>query len=607
MTEGPWGVRYLGDGKCEWRIWAPLLRTLSLRILSAPERYIELECEEDGCFFARANGIVPGTRYCYQFSDGHERPDPWSSYQPEGIFGPSCVVDHTSFLWQDGGWRAPPLQELIIYEVHVGAFTQEGTFGEVRAKLSYLQDLGINAIEIMPIAQFPGERDWGYDGVYPFAVQNTYGGPEEFKKLVNDCHEKGISVILDVVYNHLGPEGNFLSEFMPCLTDVYKTPWGQAMNLDQEGSYGTRKLWIDNALFWFEHFHVDMLRLDAIHGIIDMSAKHFLKELSEQVEELARSKGKRHALIAESDLNDSRVIASYEKGGYGIEAQWNDDFHHALHTLLTGEAQGYYQDFGKLSQLAKALREGFVYTWEYSPFRKRYHGSSSKEFLPSQFVIFSQNHDQVGNRAGGERLSLLTSFEGLKTAAGAVILSRNIPFLFMGEEYGEEAPFLYFASFYDEELRKSVRQGRERLFKKNTFESISDPFSSHAYIDSKLQWDRTKQEKGRCLYSFYKRLFAIRKEHRAITQPTFYEVKEHDPSVLSITGLHEQEGILVVMNVDRTKEQVISVEREGRWEKLFDSASSEWLGSGSALPLSLSGIQDVCLNPLHFGIYKKTL
>ena len=587
-------------------MWAPLLKRLSLHILSEPERLIELEQEDDGCFFGSVHDIAPGERYVYRFPDGHERPDPLSSYQPEGIFGPSCVIDHDSFPWQDDGWESPPLRELNIYELHVGTFTHEGTFDGVRTKLSHLQDIGINAIEIMPIAQFPGERNWGYDGVYPFAVQNTYGGPEEFKKLVNECHLRGISVILDVVYNHLGPEGNFLSEYMPCLTTVYKTPWGQAMNLDQEQSYGVRKVLVDNALSWFENYHVDALRLDAIHGIIDMSAKHFLKELSEQVKVVSLSKGKRYALIAESDLNDSRVISPYEQGGYGIDVQWNDDFHHALHTFLTEETYGYYEDFGTLSHLAKAMREGFVYTWEYSPFRKRFHGSSSKGFSPSQFIIFSQNHDQVGNRVQGERLSSLLSFDGLKMAAGSVLLSRNIPLLFMGEEYGEESPFLYFASFYDEDLRKAVRAGREKLFKNMAASGPApDPFDDRTYLDSKLKWECLKEEKGRCLVSFYKKLFSIRKEHRAITQPTFYEVLEHDPSVLSITGLYEDEGILILMNFDKNQRQEISLEHGERWEKLLDSAAAEWLGPGTSLPPALFGFEKVSLNPLHLGIYKK--
>src|SRR4030066_1209493 len=320
---------------------------------------------------------------------------------------------------------------MIMYEIHVGTFTPEGTFDAVILRLDELSVLGINTIELMPVAQFPGERNWGYDGTYPFAVQNSYGGPEGLKILINECHKKGMAVILDVVYNHFGPEGNYLWDYGPYFTDRYKTPWGQAINYDDLYSNEVRNFFIENALHWFKNYHFDALRLDAIHGIFDFSAKAFLQELAEKVEEFSSSEGKKYYLIAESDLNDSRVIRPGNMGGYGIDAQWCDDFHHAVHTLLVHENKGYYVDFGETEHLVKSFREGFVYSGQYSEYRKRNHGNSSRDCPAEQFIVFTQNHDQVGNRMFGERLSNLVSFESLKLAAGAVLLSPYIPLLFM--------------------------------------------------------------------------------------------------------------------------------------------------------------------------------
>jgi maltooligosyltrehalose trehalohydrolase len=346
----------------------------------------------------------------------------------------------------------------------VGTFTPEGTFEAIIPHLDELRELGITAVELMPVAQFPGTRNWGYDGVYPFAVQNSYGGPEGLKRLVNACHGRGIAVVLDVVYNHLGPEGNYLWDFGPYFTDRYKTPWGSAINFDGPHSDPVRRLFIENALYWVTEFRMDGLRIDAVHGILDFSAYPFLEELASAVHEKAERLNRRVYVIAESDLNDTRVIRSRELGGYGLDAQWNDDFHHALHTLLTEDQTGYYQDFGRLGDLVKAFREGFVCSGQYSSYRRRRHGNSSRDIPAGCFVVFAQNHDQVGNRMRGERLSQLVCRERMKLAAGVVFLSPFIPLLFMGEEYGETAPFPYFISHSDADLVEAVRRGRREEF-----------------------------------------------------------------------------------------------------------------------------------------------
>ncbi len=458
------GSFYLGNGECEFVVWAPLVENLSVKIVSPVERLLPMEKDSGGYWKAAAGDIFPGTRYLYRIEDERERPDPASNCQPLGVHGPSQVVDHGSFIWEDVEWGGAEPGGMIIYELHVGTFTPDGNFDALVRRIGELKESGINSIEIMPVAQFPGERNWGYDGVYPFAVQGSYGGPDGLKRVVNECHKEGMAVILDVVYNHLGPEGNYIWDFGPYFTDKYKTPWGWAINFDDAYSDDVRNYFIENALYWFDNFHIDALRLDAIHAIYDFSAKPFLMDLSENVDSFSSSKGRKFYLIAESDLNDARVILNRESGGYGIDAQWCDDFHHSVHTILTDERTGYYMDFGRIEDMVKSLKEGFVYSWDYSAYRKRRHGSSSRDFPADQFIVSSQNHDQAGNRMLGERLSALVTFEALKVAAGVVLFSPYIPLLFMGEEYGEDSPFLYFVSHSDADLIESVRKGRINEF-----------------------------------------------------------------------------------------------------------------------------------------------
>ncbi|MBU4448409.1 MAG: malto-oligosyltrehalose trehalohydrolase, partial [Proteobacteria bacterium] len=419
------GATYLGEGRSRFLVWAPLAEQVEVRLVSPREDIVPLQRGERGYFSAVVAGVEPGSHYFYRLNGQQDFPDPASRFQPQGVHGPSQVAARR-FSWDDGHWSGLPLRDYVIYELHVGTFTPEGTFDAVIPYLDELKELGLTALELMPVAQFPGGRNWGYDGVYPFAVQNSYGGPLGLKRLVNACHQRGLAVVLDVVYNHLGPEGNYLANYGPYFTQRYRTPWGPALNFDGPDSDEVRRFFIDNALFWSSEYHIDALRLDALHAIVDLSPQPFVAELAATVRRARERWNRKFFLMAESDLNDVRLVRSPDLGGYGLDGHWNDDFHHALHTLLTGEQTGYYADFGRLEQLAKAWREGFIYSGEYSPYRRRRHGSSSRDIAAERLVVFAQNHDQIGNRLGGERLSQLISFEALKLAAGAMLLS---PFL----------------------------------------------------------------------------------------------------------------------------------------------------------------------------------
>ncbi len=602
------GAHYLGNGRCGFVVWAPFLKDVAVRIVSPEKRAIPMEKDEMGYWRTAADDVFPGTLYLYSLGGSLERPDPVSHFQPQGVHGPSQVVDHGNFKWEDGIWSGIPLEKMIIYEIHVGAFTSEGTFEAIIPRINDLINLGVNAIEIMPVAQFPGERNWGYDGVYPFAVQNSYGGPEGMRRLVNICHGLGMAVILDVVYNHLGPEGSYLRDFGPYFTEKYKTPWGNAINFDGAYSNEVRNFFIENALHWSRNYHVDALRLDAIHGIFDMSAKPFLQELAQRVEEFSSSQGVKFYLIAESDLNDSRVIRPIEQGGYGLDAQWCDDFHHSLHTLLTGEKGGYYIDFGGIDHFLKSIKEGFVYSDQYSQYRKRNHGNSTKDLPGNKFIVFSQNHDQVGNRMLGERLSKLVSFEALKLAAGAVILSPYIPLLFMGEEYGEESPFLYFVNHSNPELITAVREGRKSEFQAFGWQDAPpDPQSQASFLRSKINWGMRKDGKHKVLLEFYRRLIKLRMESPALINP--------DKNSLEVTGVEgkrlvflrrrqDDSRVFSVMNFN-CRDVTFRFDLPGTgWIKVIDSSEARWMGSGSLIQEKVSIQQELTVRPFSFVLFK---
>jgi maltooligosyltrehalose trehalohydrolase len=473
--------------------------------------------EGDGEFAAFAEGLREGADYMYIIDGGRRLPDPVSRSQPCGVHGPSRVVNPAEFAWSDVDWHGIPLEEYVIYELHTGTFTPEGTFEALIPRLAYLRDLGVTAVELMPVAEFPGRRNWGYDGVGLYAPQSTYGGTRGLKTLVNACHQAGLAVVLDVVYNHLGPEGNYLWEFGPYFTAAYRTPWGDAINYDGAGSDGVRRFFVENALYWLTEYHVDALRLDAIHGIFDFSALHILQELAEAFHLQADRLGRSAWLIAESDLNDSRVLKPPALGGYGINAQWLDDFHHSLHTALTGDTQGYFVDFDGLPSLAKAITNGFVYEGQRSPYRGRRHGSPSRGRQGRQFVVFTQNHDQVANARQGVRCSKLLSFEQQKLAAAVLFFSPFLPLLFMGQEYGETADFLYFTDHGDPALIEAVREGRRR--ETGDFAAAGgfvDPQDTAAFHRSKLNWSLRQQAAHSGLLSWYRDWIAMRKQHASL-------------------------------------------------------------------------------------------
>ncbi|HBB30394.1 MAG TPA: malto-oligosyltrehalose trehalohydrolase [Cyanobacteria bacterium UBA8803] len=600
------GSRYLGDGKCEFRVWAPQRQSIAVHIVSPQDRSIPLEKDEWGYWQVTVSGIEPGTLYFYQLDGTTDRPDPASNWQPKGVHGPSQVVDHR-FPWHDVAWQGIPLSEMIMYELHVGTFTPEGTFEAIIPRLPDLLELGVNALEIMPVAQFPGDRNWGYDGVYLYGVQHSYGGPEGLKKLVDACHQAGIAVILDVVYNHLGPEGNYLWGYGPYFTDKYRTPWGSAVNFDGAYSNDVRNFFIENALYWLEHYHIDALRIDAIHAIYDTSATPFLQELAQRIAVFSQETGRKRYAIAESDLNDVRVLRPREQGGFGYDAQWCDEFHHALRTLLTGDCSGYYCDFGKIEHLVNSFRNGYVYTGQYSLYRRRNHGNSTQNCTADQFVVFTQNHDQVGNRLFGERLSTLVDFEGLKLAAGALLLSPYIPMLFMGEEYGEEAPFVYFISHGDPDLVEAVRKGRAEEFKSFGWDKeVPDPYSIEIFTKSKLHWERASQGKHGILRSLYKRLIQLRKELPALARldNRNLEVSSWEDKNLLLLHRHAPKSqIFCIMNFEKQPVTFAPQFPKINWQKLLDSSDEQWLGPISTLPDRLQPGQPLTINPLSFVLY----
>ncbi|MGM0608913.1 MAG: malto-oligosyltrehalose trehalohydrolase [Candidatus Muiribacteriota bacterium] len=505
------GHEFINKNTVEFCVWAPLRKKIQLHIYSPVNKIYDMKKDSFGYWKTRVNISSDEIEYKYLINQKNEFPDPASFHQPDGVHGNSKTVNYSNFNWSCSNFKNKNLKDYIIYELHIGTFTEKGTFYSAVDKIPYLKKLGINAIEIMPVNQFPGKRNWGYDGVYPFAAQNSYGGPDGLKKLVDECHKNNIAVILDVVYNHLGPEGNYLPQFAWYFTGKYSTPWGNAINYDDKYNYGVRNFVIKNALHWVKNYRIDALRLDAVHTIFDFGAKHILKELNEKIKDFSKKENRIIHLIAESDLNDTKIIDSEKKGGYGLCSQWFDDFHHALHAFFTGENKSYYLDFGKFEHILKAYVSGFVYSGNYSDFRKCNFGNSSEHINPYKLITFIQNHDQVGNRMKGDRLSTLVDVKTLKFMAAALILSPYTPMLFMGEEYGEKNPFYYFVNHNDPKLNKAVYNGRKREFKENRHKNIKipDPASEKTFNESRLCF------KDNSLLELYKKLIKVRKKYKS--------------------------------------------------------------------------------------------
>jgi maltooligosyltrehalose trehalohydrolase len=601
------------DGEWQFLVWAPNAGKLELHLSGVRDTILPMQRDARGYHRITVNGLESDASYLYRFEDSRERPDPASRFQPCGVHAPSRLVDLNTFDWNDSSWKGRPLEGSVFYEVHVGTYTPEGTFEALAAHLPELVRLGVTTIELMPIAQFPGNRNWGYDGVFPFAPQNSYGGPRGLQTLVNAAHSHGLAVALDVVYNHFGPEGNYFGEYGPYFRNVYSTPWGQAINFDGPDCDPVRRFFIENAIYWLEEYHLDALRLDAIHGIFDFGARHFLAELREAVQGLENRLGRRLHLIAESDLNDSRVLHSPSQGGYGLHAQWSDDFHHSLHSLLTGEKAGYYADFGGLDSLAETLRNGWYFSGQFSEFRRRRHGNSPRGLENSRFVICNQNHDQVGNRATGERLSQLVDFEKLKLAAGVTLLVPFTPLLFMGEEYGETAPFQYFTSHGDPALAAAVREGRQQEFSAFGWNGdVPDPQSESTFERSKLDHRLKHQEPHRTLCALYQQLLGIRREylanrnnHAEVCEPTASpempaKVRNNQNFIaLLFPRCDQHTALAVIFHFGSSPDSIHAVLPEGSWSKRLESADSGLRGPGSQLPAIIrvhSSVRSVELN-----------
>jgi maltooligosyltrehalose trehalohydrolase len=602
------GSNVLSDGNKEFKVWAPLKEKMFLHVVHPFDKKIEMQ-KDDGYFHA----TVETGDLCRYFlvPEGKDQfPDPASQFQPEGVHGPSQVVDHFSYKWNDSKWKGIPFCELILYELHTGTFTQEGTFEATIDKLDHLIATGVNAIELMPVAQFPGNRNWGYDGVYPYAVQNTYGGPIGLKKLVDASHQKGIAVFLDVVYNHLGPEGNYLEQFGPYFTEHYKTPWGRAINYDGKWADGVREYFSENAVYLFEHFHLDGLRFDAIHQVYDMGAVHIWELIHDKIRRLEKRLGRPLYTIAESDLNSPRVVKSPDVGGFGFTAQWLDDFHHAMYSAIDEEGKKLYSDFGTLTQLAKAYKEGFVHSGEYVKFRKKKFGASSAGIGGEKFVVFIDNHDQAGNRATGSCMASVLPFEKLKMAAAAYLLSPYVPMVFMGEEYGDDAPFLYFISHGDQELIKLVREGRKKEFEHLGWgQEPPDPCGELTFEQSKLHWEKLADAKHGVIHHWYKRLIHLRKTCAPLRNfkkdDVWVNVQDKVLQLHRRSANHDEE-MLCIFNFSEASISISLPSSHSCWKKIIDAKDQEWTlqpEKVSSCPPNIRAGEKMEVPPLTIVVY----
>lgn len=505
------GASLSADNITDFRVWAPNAHQVVVRFPGGEGKDIPMEPAENGYFVLQTHA-APGERYFYVVDRHRPVPDPVSRFLPQGVHGPTEIIDPETFQWTDANWRGLPLKDYVIYELHIGAFTPPGTFDAVIEKLAYLKKLGITVLEIMPVAAFPGERNWGYDAASLYAVHGSYGGPDGLRRLVDAAHAAGLGVMLDVVYNHLGPEGNYLRFFGPYFTGRHKTPWGDAVNYDQQGCEGARRYVVENALYWIREYHLDGLRLDAVQTIYDDSSPHILAEIAQNVNGLATELGRHVSVIAETDENDEKLVRPRAAGGYGLDAIWSDDFHHAIHAFFTGERKGYYQDFGRPEQIVRALNEGFVFQGE--PFHfwnLRLRGTSSRNMPAPTHVACIQNHDQVGNRAQGERLTALVPRGVRMLAAALLLLAPQTPLLFMGQEFDEPNPFQFFTDFGDPALQKAVTEGRRNEFKGFQFQDVPDPQDPATFQRSKLSWKLVQGEST--MLDWYSSLLALRRKY----------------------------------------------------------------------------------------------
>ena len=567
-----------------FRVWAPACRSVELVVEGrAPERLREAA---EGVRELTVPALLAGTRYQYRLDGERYRPDPVSRWQPQGVHGPSVVVDPARFAWTDGDFRGHAREDLVFYELHVGTYTTAGTFEAIIPYLPRLVDLGITAVELMPVAEFPGSRNWGYDGAHLYAPQSTYGGPQGLRRLVDACHAQGLSVFLDVVYNHLGPEGNYLAEYGPYFTDRYKTPWGSAINYDGPGREGVRRHFVDNARYWVREFHIDGLRLDAVHSIFDTSPRHILTELAEAARDEGRAHGRVVHVLVESHDNDRRLVLPTKDGGLGLDGVWADDFHHAVHVRLTGERGGYYSDFQAPALLARAITDGFAFQGEHSEYFGRERGTPGADLPADRFAICIQNHDQIGNRAQGDRLSALLPLEAVKLAAALMFASPALPLLFMGEEYGETSPFQFFTSFLDPALVEAVRRGRAAEFARFSWQGeLPDPGAPATFLRSRLNHALATAPRHRELREYYRRWLAMRREHPALGARHKERTRVAlDGDVLTLARA-APDGAAVTLVANLGREHRLLPPTEGH--VILDSADPRFGGTRSAvLPLA---------------------
>lgn len=503
-------------------VWAPRAGSVALHAPQSAGR-LPMRPAADG-WWRSDTALREGEEYGFVLDGGPVRPDPRSRRQPRGVHELSAVFDATAHTWQDTTWTGRQLAGAVVYELHVGTFTEEGTLDAAAARLDHLVDLGVDFVELLPVNAFNGVHNWGYDGVLWFAVHEAYGGPASYQRFVDACHAAGLGVIQDVVYNHLGPSGNYLPEYGPYLRDAESNTWGSSVDLDEPE---VRRYILDNAVMWLRDFHVDGLRLDAVHALKDRRGLHILQELAETVGALSAHLGRPLTLIAESDLNDARLVTAREAGGYGLDAQWDDDYHHALHVALTGETSGYYADFAPLSALVKASTRGFFHDGTYSSFRGRDHGHPIDPRIPTwRLVTFSQDHDQIGNRAAGDRLSQTLDPGGLAIAAVLTVLAPFTPMLFMGEEWGASTPWQFFTSHPEPELGEATARGRKAEFARMGWDEsvVPDPQHPETFARSRLNWAERDAEPHARILELYRRLLGLRREIPALTDPDFRRV-----------------------------------------------------------------------------------
>jgi maltooligosyltrehalose trehalohydrolase len=567
----------------KFSVWAPNAQRVTLRVDGADAA---MEHGHRGVWQAEVENAGHGSEYGFLLDDDPRvYPDSRSGWQPNGVHGLSRVYDAGRFPWTDGKWHPRPLRDAVMYELHVGTFTPEGTFDAVLGKLPYLKKLGVNYIELMPVNSFGGERGWGYDGVQLYAPHRAYGGPEGLQNLVNTCHQEGMAVLLDVVYNHLGPTGNYAPHFGPYVTQKYRNSWGVAMNLDEAGSHEVRNFLIDNALHWLRDYHLDGLRLDAVQTLVDISAHHFLEELSTEVHNLGAEMDRNFFLIAESDLNDPRLVVPVRQGGMGLDAQWIDDFHHALWSVLTGERHGYYRDFGSFSHIAKTLKSAYVYDGQFSEFRDRRHGRPIKPWLEkglngNKFIAYIHNHDQVGNRTVSERIRQVAGFNKAKIAAAVVILSPFVPLFFQGEEFATSHPFQFFTEYDDAKLVADMNEGRrkEHALPGMKWEDIPDPQDLKSFEVSKLPWQEIDQGEHAEMLDWYSRLVKLRGAREELRDGNLEKLEVRYSEEARWLVVQRQSTVLLCNVSDQER----TIDLLGRWKVALESRTGFRLKNGHA-------------------------